>query len=156
MIGMPFRKGTQRRKFQGDTEDKCVGHLQSSIKAAGIWIFKPQASAAWEKGESLGRLLHAQWLVNTPCRYMCSGNYWAIIPANYLVIKRWSLVWAVIWEAVAAFSLHCCDHILLRRPNAFRSQQIRNPFTEQLSNREQSSNSDMVQSSSSWAKRNKQ
>ena len=67
---------------------------------------------------------------------MSSSNYWAIIPANYLLIKRRSLVWAVVWEAAAVPLLHWNDHILWRRPNDLKNQWARDPVIKELNYRE--------------------
>ena len=140
---------TQRSEFQGDFEDKFWKKFQKHFEkrsvsgifipyqTAGIWIFQAQVIVGWGEWESVGHLLRGPWLINTSCHYMCSGNYWPIIPANYLVIKDGVFAWAAIWEAVPASLLHWHDHILLRWPNAIRSQEVGDPFIGQLNYGEQ-------------------
>lgn len=148
---MPWKRTEEETKFQGDTKDKgAMVPSSPSIKAAGIWIFKPKWSQAGRDGcDPMNHLLHGWRLVNTPCCYMGSGNYWAIIPANCLVIKRWSLMWVVAWEAVAAFTSLAWSH---PPEKMFGSQQIGDPFIEQLNLRGKMA-LEMVQSSTSWIKR---
>lgn len=146
---------TRRSKFQGDTEDKCVRYFQPPLQTASIWLFKLQAIAGWEAWGSVGPWLHGQWLVHTPCHYMCSGNYWTIRPANYLAIQRWSLLWAIIWEAVAGFLTSLAWQHPLEKTKCFQEPRDRRSTSRTTTElqRADGSGSEVVQSSSFQVKR---
>lgn len=133
LLNCPLSRARGGSMLQGHIAGK---HVKVPAETGGIWIFGTQANAASEDLAFVGHLLHSQWLVNTSCHYMSSSNYWAIIPANYLLIKRRSLVWAAIWEAAAVPLLHWNDHILWRRPNAFKNQWASDPVIKELNYRE--------------------